>query len=167
MFTSIEQFKRLWTKESDNTRKIMAGLSDTSLDQSVAEGHRSLGRIAWHIVSTIPEMAEMLGLSFDGPGKDASLPKTAGEIKESYALVASSLLEQVTKNWSDKTLKIEDDLFGEKWQRGATLRIMIDHEIHHRGQMTVLMRQAGLKVAGLYGPSREEWATYGMKEPKI
>ncbi|MBI2416475.1 MAG: hypothetical protein HYV28_00920 [Ignavibacteriales bacterium] len=28
--------------------------------------------------------------------------------------------------------------------------------------MTVLMRQAGLKVPGAYGPSREEWAAYGM-----
>jgi uncharacterized damage-inducible protein DinB len=38
----------------------------------------------------------------------------------------------------------------------------MSHEIHHRGQMTVLMRQAGLKVPGVYGPSREEWTAYGM-----
>jgi len=24
------------------------------------------------------------------------------------------------------------------------------------------MRQAGLKVPGIYGPSKEEWETYGM-----
>jgi uncharacterized damage-inducible protein DinB len=28
--------------------------------------------------------------------------------------------------------------------------------------MTVLMRQAGLPVPGLYGPSKEEWAAMGM-----
>jgi hypothetical protein len=28
--------------------------------------------------------------------------------------------------------------------------------------MTVLMRQAGLVVPGVYGPAREEWAVYGM-----
>ena len=26
----------------------------------------------------------------------------------------------------------------------------------------VLMRQAGLGVPGIYGPSKEEWATMGM-----
>ena len=31
--------------------------------------------------------------------------------------------------------------------------------------MTVLMRQAGLKVPGVYGPAREEWAEFGMQPP--
>ena len=35
-------------------------------------------------------------------------------------------------------------------------------EAHHRGQMTVLMRQAGLTVPGIYGPAQEEWAAMGM-----
>lgn len=38
-------------------------------------------------------------------------------------------------------------------------------ETHHLGQMTVLMRQAGLNVPGVYGPSKEEWTAYGMPEP--
>jgi uncharacterized damage-inducible protein DinB len=32
--------------------------------------------------------------------------------------------------------------------------------------MTVLMRQAGLKVPGIYGPSREEWSQFGMPPQK-
>jgi hypothetical protein len=28
--------------------------------------------------------------------------------------------------------------------------------------MTVLMRQAGLKVPGFYGPAQEEWSAMGM-----
>jgi hypothetical protein len=31
----------------------------------------------------------------------------------------------------------------------------------------VLMRQAGLEIPGLYGPSRQEWAAFGMKPPAI
>jgi hypothetical protein len=30
-----------------------------------------------------------------------------------------------------------------------------------------LMRQAGLKVPGVYGPAREEWSLWGMPEPTI
>jgi len=56
----------------------------------------------------------------------------------------------------------EINMYGEKWTRSATLASIIKHQIHHRAQMTVLMRQAGLKVPGVYGPSREEWSQYGM-----
>ena len=37
------------------------------------------------------------------------------------------------------------------------LMTLINHQNHHRGQMTVLMRQAGLTVPGVYGPAKEEW----------
>ncbi|WP_258881781.1 DinB family protein [Paenibacillus sp. sptzw28] len=32
------------------------------------------------------------------------------------------------------------------------------HQIHHRGQMTILIRQAGLTAPGIYGPNEEETA---------
>ena len=69
--------------------------------------------------------------------------------------------------WDDAALQVEDDLYGETWKRGFTLTVLLNHEIHHRGQMTVLMRQAGLKVPGIYGPSKEEWAGYGTPEPPV
>ena len=34
------------------------------------------------------------------------------------------------------------------------LMTLINHQNHHRGQMTVLMRQAGLTVPGVYIPQR-------------
>ena len=46
------------------------------------------------------------------------------------------------------------------------LMTLINHQNHHRGQMTVLMRQAGLTVPGVYGPAKEEWAAAGMEAPK-
>ena len=39
---------------------------------------------------------------------------------------------------------------------------MVKHEVHHRAQMTVLMRQAGLAVPGIYGPAAEEWEAMGL-----
>jgi uncharacterized damage-inducible protein DinB len=33
--------------------------------------------------------------------------------------------------------------------------------------MTVLMRQAGLKVPGVYGPALEEWNAFGAPAPEI
>jgi len=49
-------------------------------------------------------------------------------------------------------------MYGDRWKRGVTLLALLMHQAHHRGQMTVVMRLAGLKVPALYGPAREEWA---------
>ncbi len=167
MFTTIDHFKAAWTKESGNTRKFMEALTDDSLRQAVVDDHRTLGRMAWHIAQCIPEMGNQTGLNVKGPAEKAPVPDTALKIREAYDEAASSLLDEVTIKWRDETLQKTDELYGETWKRGLTLRILIDHEIHHRGQMTVLMRQAGLKVPGIYGPAKEEWEKYGMKEPAI
>ena len=58
-------------------------------------------------------------------------------------------------------------MYGEPWQRALTLAILVAHQTHHRGQMTVLMRQAGLKVPGVYGPSKDEWAAMGASPPEV
>lgn len=167
MFRTIEDFEQNWTHESASTQKQMDQLTDASLSQAVADDHRTLGRIAWHIVTTIPEMMPHTGLKLPAVDPKAPVPKTAEEIKKAYATVSKELLEQIKANWDDASLQIEDDLYGEKWKRGNTLLILIKHEVHHRGQMTVLMRQAGLKVPGFYGPAKEEWVNYGGQPPAV
>lgn len=167
MYATIKQFLDEWKNSSDATRKLIGVLSDQSLNQQVAEGHRTLGKIAWHIATTIPEMANRTGLKVIGPKEDAPLPNIAFEIMDGYDVAAKSLFEQIRENWTEVDLQVEDDMYGEKWSREFTLRVLREHEIHHRGQMTILMRQAGLEIPGLFGPSKEEWAKFGMEEPKI
>ncbi len=167
MFTTIKHFETAWKQESGNTRKMLEALTDESLQQSVADDHRTLGRMAWHITQSIPDMGNRTGLKVAGPSEKDPVPATADEIRKNYDKAASTLMSEVTGKWKDETLQVEDNLYGETWKRGLTLRILVDHEIHHRGQMTVLMRQAGLKVPGLYGPSREEWANYGAPPPEV
>jgi uncharacterized damage-inducible protein DinB len=167
MLTTIEHFKNSWGYESASTLKLMNELTDKSLSQQVGDGYRTLGRLAWHIVLTIPEMANRTGLHVEGPSHDTPTPASADVIKKGYEQASKSLMQQVTSSWKDDTLQIEDDMYGEKWKRGASLSALINHEVHHRGQMSVLMRQANLKVPGVYGPAKEEWTQYGMKEPEV
>lgn len=167
MFTTIKQFKELWKKESNNTKKIFSVLTDDSLSKKVADDHRTLGRMAWHIVTTFPEMMKYIGLKAKELDVNDPVPKSAKEIINTYEKISSEFSEQITKNWNDDTLQVEDDMYGEKYKRGDSLYMLLCHEIHHRAQMTVLMRQAGLKVPGIYGPSKEEWSKYGMKEPEV
>ncbi|MBU1318728.1 MAG: DinB family protein [candidate division Zixibacteria bacterium] len=167
MLTKIDHFKERWQNVSESTGKVLAALTDSSLEQKVADDHRTIGRIAWHIIQTIPEMANKTGLSVTGPRESDPVPESVAEIKKTYDNVAAALMSEITSKWTDATLEQEDELYGMVWKRGQTVNGLIEHEIHHRGQMTVLMRQAGLKVPGVYGPSLEEWDQFGMKAPKI
>jgi len=166
MFTSVDSFVKTWEAHSGRTIKVLEALTDQSLKQKVADNHRDLGRMAWHVVTTISEMPSHIGLKLDGPAHTDPVPAKAADIVSGYKSLASSLTEQV-KGWKDDDMMVEDNLYGEMWKRGMTLKILIDHEIHHVGQMTVLMRQAGLKVPGLYGPSYEEWSNYGGQPPAV
>jgi len=51
--------------------------------------------------------------------------------------------------------------------RGTTLGVLLIHQAHHRGQLTVLMRRAGLVVPGIVGPNKEDWSQWGMKPPEV
>ncbi|MBU0983769.1 MAG: DinB family protein [candidate division Zixibacteria bacterium] len=167
MFTSIAEFEKDWTRESGNTQKYLDALTDSSLSQAVNNDHRTLARMAWHIAVTLPEMMKHTGLTVTSLDEKAPVPKKAAEIQKAYKTVAKELLDQVKENWKDEDLAIEDNLYGEQWKRGATLEVLLRHEIHHRGQMSVLMRQAGVAVPGVYGPSKEEWTGYGAPVPEV
>lgn len=167
MFTKIEHFEKAWSGHAAATQRLLDALTDVSLSQKVADEHRTLDRVAWHIVTSIPEVASHTELKVSAVGPEAPVPKTAAEITKAYRDVSGELIDQVKANWDDNALEVVDEMYGEKWARGFTLKILMDHEIHHRGQMTVLMRQAGLKVPGIYGPAKEEWGQYNMPEPEI
>ncbi|MFB3904355.1 MAG: DinB family protein [Acidobacteriota bacterium] len=162
MFRTVEDFEHAWNEESGATLKILAQLTDPSLNQRVTSKGRSLGFLAWHLVLTLGEMSHKAGLSVEAPPEGAPMPKTAKEIIDIYGKAACSLAGEVKRKWRDASLHDEVELYGEKWERRRVLSALILHQAHHRGQMTVLMRQAGLAVPGIYGPSYEEWATMGL-----
>ncbi|MGE5680928.1 MAG: DinB family protein [Bacillota bacterium] len=166
MFYKISDFVNDWQNESQATLKLFNCLTDQSLKQKVTEEGRSLGTIAWHITTSFGEMLKRTGLNPEGPEENAPEPESAKEIAEAYSIASESVLKQITENWNDETLFTEDNMYGEMWKKSLTLTVLLVHQIHHRGQMTVLMRQAGLVIPGLYGPAKEEWAQFGMPAAK-
>lgn len=167
MFTSVEKFIDTWKQEKQWTHNVLAGLTDQSLSQSVGPDCRTLGRIGWHLTQTMPEMMNKTGLAVKGPDEHEAPPISAAAIADAYDAAANSLLEEVQSKWKDETLNDLDEMYGEKWKKGDTLGVLVLHQVHHRGQMTVLMRQAGLRVPSFYGPTREDWAQWGMPVPAI
>lgn len=165
MYRTMSDFFDAYASLSEGTRKIFGALTDDNLDQAVSPGHRTLGQLAWHVVASVPEMANRTGLSIFSVGAESMPPTSAGKMADAYGKVSQELVRKLQAAWDDETLLETDDMYGESWPRGKTLHALIVHETHHIGQMTVLLRQAGAKVPGIYGPSKEEWTQFGMEPP--
>jgi len=166
MYRKLEEFMTDWQHESASTLKLLNALTDNSLSQKVYEEGRTLGRLAWHLVGSIDEMIGKTGLQFSATAHDAPLPNTVKEISDAYKSSSDSMVQAIKEQWTDDTLQEEKDMYGETWPVGLILQVLSSHQTHHRGQMTVLMRQAGLAVPGMYGPSKEEWLSYTGEAPE-
>jgi uncharacterized damage-inducible protein DinB len=162
MYRSIGDFQTDWGFEADKTLKIFRALTEESLAQKVTEDGRSLGFIAWHIAVTLGEMLEQAGIKIDSPASAGSDLPPLAEIVSTYEKGAKLVGEEIARAWKDEEMDDEIPMYGTNWKKGMTLYALIAHQIHHRGQMSVLMRQAGLRVPGVYGPAREEWTEYGI-----
>jgi uncharacterized damage-inducible protein DinB len=167
MFKTIEEFIAEWGHEAAGTKRILDALTDVSLNQRIGPNNRTLGRLASHLVASPHEMLSRTGLQFESPIDYDHIPVSATEISQAYRVMEQSLLDAIRTQWSDDKLAVLSEMYGEQWPNGLTLRIMIQHEVHHRAQMTVLMRQAGLRVPGMYGPVLEDWEEWGRKAPVV
>jgi uncharacterized damage-inducible protein DinB len=151
--------------------KVIDAIPDKHANQAVCDGHRTLKRMAWHLVESLIGMPTQLGIAVEGHEMVTNHmiidpPATMAEVKAAYEKASASFLKGL-ETWTDETLIIEDNLYGETWKRGITLFVLLEHEVHHRGEMFVLMRQAGLKPPDVYGPTKEGWAGMGMEPPKV
>ena len=77
MYRELDDFFQLHSFLTDGTKKVFGKLEDKNLNQSVAEGYRTLGQIAWHIVTTIPEMMSKTGLDVGSIDPGSMPPSSA------------------------------------------------------------------------------------------
>lgn len=167
MFTKIEDFLTEWKRETAGTQRLLDSLTDESLQQRITPKNRSLGQLASHIITSPHEMLSRTGLQFQAPFDYDHVPATAAEATQAYRAAVSAAVDAIRSQWTYEDLSRSSDMYGEQWPNGLTLRVVISHEIHHRGQMTVLVRQADLHATGLYGPVLEDWEEWGEQAPKV
>lgn len=163
MYNKLSDFLTEWKYESESTLKVFEQLTDDSLTKKFNENVRTPGRLAWHLVTTIGEMVQRTGLKFDATPEDAPMPSTVKEICNEYKRSSDGMISVLKNEWTDKSLNEDVNLYGQVWKKGTVLTVLVKHQAHHRGQLTVVMRLAGLKVPGVYGPAKEEWAKMGME----
>lgn len=159
MYASLNAALADWKFEASLTLKVLDKLTDASLKQAVSDAQpRTLGDLAWHLVGSLGAFLNAAGLQLEVPNH-ADKPATAAAIADAYRRVDDMAMTALREKWSDAKLQEPIKLFGFiDTTYGGVLNMMIRHQIHHRAQMTILMRQAGLAAPGLYGPNEEETA---------
>jgi uncharacterized damage-inducible protein DinB len=162
MYRTIEDFITDWKYESESTLNVFRNINNDVLNRKDHENVRSIAVLSWHITITMSEMMNKTGLKVEGPSEHSKPPTSVKEIISEYERSAASVAAQVANNWTDSQLTEELPMYGEHWKKGVILSILIKHQAHHRGQLTVLMRLAGLKVPGVYGPAKEEWSQMNL-----
>lgn len=154
MYRTKQDFITDWTKSSAGTLDVLRTVTDETITQSIVPGHNSLGWIGWHVTTALGYFTNLLGFRLSAL-KSLTQPITAGVIAAQYERYANEIAE-AAESFTESYLLEEVNVHGTMTPRGAVLRMMLDHQTHHRGQMTVLLRQAGLPVPGVMGPTKEQ-----------
>ncbi|UOQ49942.1 DinB family protein [Gracilibacillus caseinilyticus] len=155
MYRKVSDFIADWKNAQQGTVQVLESLSDEKLNQAIVEGHSTLGWLGWHLATSPAFFASIVGLKVQG-GDPKQVPEKAEEIVAAYKQMTDDIQQQAETHLTDDQLSEEFESFAGKTTRGNMLRALIDHQTHHRGQMTVLLRQADLPVPGVMGPTQEQ-----------
>jgi uncharacterized damage-inducible protein DinB len=158
----IDSFLQELEHEAKTTRRVLERVPDNQLGWRPHHKARTLGELALHVASTPGAVATLATQSEIQPPefKDPS-PKSAAELipalDESVA-TAKSLLEKMDDGTLNGLWRIKRN--GKELMaipRAALLRsIMLNHWYHHRGQLSVYLRELGVPIPSIYGPSADE-----------
>jgi len=150
--------------EADATRRVLARIPSDQLGWKPHPKSRTLGELAMH-VAVVPGAVAQLA-SAPSPAQvpdftDPPCPRNASELvptlDRTLAAAKNTLAGMddaaLTAPW--RLMQGDRELF--TLPRAAFLRsVMLNHWYHHRGQLTVYLRELNIPVPWVYGPSADE-----------
>jgi uncharacterized damage-inducible protein DinB len=160
--SKIEALIQELDQEAQTTRRVLERVPADRLGWKPHDKSMSLGQLALHVAVVPGLIADLAGQSpFQLPGFAQPSPSSAADIMPAF--------EQSIANAKKVLGGMDDAALGETWKAmrgdqeimaipvGALLRtIMLNHWYHHRGQLSVYLRQVGAAVPSIYGPSADE-----------
>jgi uncharacterized damage-inducible protein DinB len=157
-----ELLLREFDQEMSRTKTTLERVPKDKWDWKPHEKSGTLGWMAGH-VATLPRLAILVSTGSDYDVSSAKPPKVDREADligvftkvsgEARQAVAGLSDEQLDETWAFK--RNGQTLFA--LPRYDMLRGMcFNHLIHHRGQLTMYLRDLGVPVPPLYGPSADE-----------
>jgi uncharacterized damage-inducible protein DinB len=116
---------------------------------------RSAFEIAWHIVSAEIKYLDAVAAGVFPhdlkPAPDAV--RTPAEILAWYTERHAPALQRLEHVTGDDLLRIVDFYGIRSFPAIGLIQIILNHTIHHRGQLSTYLRPVGARVPSIYGPS--------------
>jgi uncharacterized damage-inducible protein DinB len=148
--------------EAETTRRVLARVPDDQLTWRPHARARTLGELALHVATVPGGVAEIAAQSqVQAPTFIDPSPASASELipalDQSIAKARSLLggMDDATLMAMWRMMRGDREIFA--IPRVAFLRsIMLNHWYHHRGQLSVYLRELGVAVPSIYGPSADE-----------
>jgi uncharacterized damage-inducible protein DinB len=149
--------------EAKTTRRVLERVPDDHLAWRPHAKARTLGALALHVAIVPGGVAEFVASPSptQAPTFVDPNPNSASELVpalDKSIATAKQLLGSMDDATLMSTLRMMDgdrEVFAVP--RVALLRsIMLNHWYHHRGQLTVYLRELGVPIPSIYGPSADE-----------
>jgi uncharacterized damage-inducible protein DinB len=150
-------------QEAQTTRRVLERVPDDQLAWRPHEKARTLGQLAMHVAIVPGEVAELFASPSprQAPTFTDPSPKSASELipalDESLAKAKKALggMDDAALIAPWRMMRGERELFAVP--RVALLRsVMLNHWYHHRGQLTVYLKELDVPIPSIYGPSADE-----------
>ena len=150
-------------QETQTTRRVLERVPDNQLAWRPHAKARTLGQLALHVAMVPGGVAELVASPSpaQAPQFADPSPTSAAELvpalDQSIAKAKKALggLDDATLLATWRMMQGERELFAVP--RVALLRsVMLNHWYHHRGQLTVYLRELGVPIPSIYGPSADE-----------
>lgn len=151
------------TLETASTRRILERITDEHLDWKPHEKSMSLRALASHVVELHNWVSLTLGRSkFDfhsdyQRSSITSITELIDLLNQGLSRNLDTIASIPDEDWDSKwVLCAGDTIIQEITKQSAYRSTIMNHLIHHRGQLSVYLRLLDIPVPGLYGPSADE-----------
>lgn len=160
--TTIEELVQELEQEAQTTRRVLERVPKDRMDWRPHAKSLTLGQLAMHVATIPGALAEVSTRPFDiktviprptAASADELLKTLARSVADAKALLRSMGDDGLTTPWT----LVDGDREVTSVPRAAFLRFtMLNHWYHHRGQLTVYLRQVGVPIPPIYGDTADE-----------
>jgi uncharacterized damage-inducible protein DinB len=160
----IEGMLQELEQEAATTRRVLERVPDNQLGWRPHQKSRTLGQLALHIAIVPGAVAEFVASpspvqapQFGPDPSPASSSELMPALDQSIAKAKKVLggMDDATLMATWRMMLGDREIFAVP--RAAMLRsVMLNHWYHHRGQLTVYLRELGVPIPSIYGPSADE-----------
>jgi uncharacterized damage-inducible protein DinB len=148
--------------EMAKTRRLLERVPGDRLAWKPHGKSRSLGELATHLTELARWGTRARAESFQVGSEKAPEMKSAADfvarfdsnVAGSREALAGMPVETLGANY--QVLKPDGSVFFEASRRSILRAVLMNHSIHHRGQLTVYLRENDVPLPSIYGPSADE-----------